>query len=92
MPFSLNKKSALITGGTAGIGLAVAKRFIQHGAQVVISSRREEGESIAKEIGAHFIQADITIERDVHHLFDQARQVLGDLHLVINNAGMATHG
>jgi NAD(P)-dependent dehydrogenase (short-subunit alcohol dehydrogenase family) len=87
MAFELTGKNALITGGTAGIGLAVAKRFIAHGAQVVISGRRDEGEDIASGIGALFIKSDLTDDLDIHCLFGQALSQLGDLHIVVNNAG-----
>jgi len=87
MAFELTGKNTLITGGTAGIGLAVAKRFVKNGANVIISGRREEGDAIAQQIGAHFVQADLSIDDDIEKLFDRAEALLGDLHIVINNAG-----
>lgn len=92
MAFKLVKKKALITGGTAGIGLAVAKRFIKHGATVVITGRRDEGSRIASSIGASFIKADLTNDQDIIALFEQFKEQTGDLHIVVNNAGRADLG
>jgi len=92
MAFELTHKKALITGGTAGIGLAVAKRFVEQGAEVVICGRRKEGASIAKTIGAHFIQADLTQSSEIEKVFTQSRTCIGDLDIVVNNAGLAISG
>jgi NAD(P)-dependent dehydrogenase (short-subunit alcohol dehydrogenase family) len=89
MAFSLKGKRTLVTGGTAGIGLAVAKRFVDNGADVVISGRREAGAEIAARIGARFIRADMMVETDVANLVDQAVEALGGLDVVVNNAGIA---
>ena len=57
---TLADKKILITGGTGGIGLAVARNFIARGASVVITGRRDSGDAIAKEIDALFIRPVIT--------------------------------
>ena len=51
---TLNDKTALICGATSGIGLAIAKNYIANGAKVIITGRRESGETTASEIGAQF--------------------------------------
>lgn len=89
MAFSVENKRTLVTGGTAGIGLAVAQRFAKHGARVVISGRRDDGPEIAKDMGAHFIRADTTEPGDVEALVTQAVAHLGGLDVVVNNAGIA---
>ena len=58
-PFSIKDKKVLITGGAAGIGLGVARHFVEQGAQVLISDIRDDGDSIAASIGARFIRMDV---------------------------------
>ena len=88
MPFTIKDKTALITGGTAGIGLATAAHFTTQGARVVISGRRDLGKDIAAKIGCQFVQADMTSENDVERLFVQTKELIGELQIVINNAGI----
>lgn len=90
--FSLEGKKALVTGATAGIGLAVAKRFAEQGAEVVICGRRKEGAAIAKTIGAHFIQADLTRSSEIEKVFTRSKTCIGELDIVVNNAGLAIAG
>ncbi len=76
-PFSLAGKAALITGGTSGIGLATARRFVDAGADVVIGGRRAEGADIARDIGAHFIGADVADPQAVAAMCGAAADHLG---------------
>jgi NAD(P)-dependent dehydrogenase (short-subunit alcohol dehydrogenase family) len=89
MAFSLEGKRILVTGGTAGIGHAIAKRFVDNGADIVISGRRDSGQAIADEIGARFVQADMTVDEDIIGLVDKSVELLGGLDVVVNNAGIA---
>jgi NAD(P)-dependent dehydrogenase (short-subunit alcohol dehydrogenase family) len=84
--FSLKGQVAVITGGTSGIGLKAAERFIAAGAKVVISGRKD-GTDIAERIGATFVQCDVSNEDSVANLMKTTRETLGNLDIVVNNAG-----
>ncbi|MFW2383677.1 MAG: SDR family NAD(P)-dependent oxidoreductase [Acidimicrobiales bacterium] len=86
--FGLEGKRALVTGGTAGIGRAVAQRFAEEGADVIILGRRADGTAIADEIGARFIECDVTSEPAVIEMFRAAVEVLGGLDVLVLNAGI----
>ncbi len=86
---SLEGKIALITGGTAGIGLAVARNFIDEGAVVTFTGRRASGEQVARDIGADFIQCDATDERQVADCFNTVEQKNGKIDILVVNAGAA---
>ncbi len=90
--FSLNGLKALITGGTSGIGKAIAQRFAYHGATVVITGRRTDGEAIAKALGGHFMPADITNEADIERLAAEILHAVGPLNILINSAGIENTG
>jgi len=82
-------KVALITGGTSGIGLAVAKNFVENGATVAITGRRESGEQVASEIGASFVRCDATDEEQVKRCFNTVEQDHGKIDVLVVNAGIA---
>jgi NAD(P)-dependent dehydrogenase (short-subunit alcohol dehydrogenase family) len=89
--FSLEGKNAFITGAAGGIGRAVAERFIQAGASVVITDIIDS-KAVATEIGAQFIQADVGSEESVASALRQAMKQLGWLDIVVNNAGIGDVG
>jgi len=87
-------KVALITGGNSGIGLATAKQFVNEGAYVYISGRRDtELAAAVKEIGENVtgIQGDVSNLGDLDRLFAQIKRVKGKLDIVFANAGVATY-
>ena len=90
----LEGKTALITGGTTGIGLATAKRFVCEGAYVFITGRRE-GELAAaeREIGQNVtaVQGDVSKLTDLDRLFAQIKNEKGRLDVVFANAGGAKY-
>ena len=87
--FSLAGKSVLVTGGTSGIGLTTARRFIRHGARVVITGRRTSGHDIAAQIGAEFVPADLSQPKAVRDMVEEATGRLGGLDVLVSNAGVA---
>src|SRR3954471_17599113 len=90
----LEGKIALITGGNSGIGLATAKQFVNEGAYVFITGRRDsELASAAKEIGKNVtsIQGDVSNLDDLDNLFAQIKQEKGNLDIVFANAGIAAY-
>jgi 3-oxoacyl-[acyl-carrier protein] reductase len=79
----------LVTGGSLGIGRAVAQILAEAGARVAITGRREERlHQAAKAIGAVAIVADAGNPRDVERTFDEVRRHLGGLDALVNNAGI----
>lgn len=90
----LEGKIALVTGGSTGIGLATAKRFVSEGAYVFITGRREEELAAAvKEIGEGVtgVQGDVSNLDELDRLFAQIKQEKGRLDIVFANAGIAAY-
>jgi len=87
--YSLDKKLAVITGGTSGIGLAVARNFVACGATVVITGRRDSGAEIADDIGADFLRCDVTQEEQIVSLFANIIAKHGAIDILVANAGLA---
>jgi NAD(P)-dependent dehydrogenase (short-subunit alcohol dehydrogenase family) len=91
----LEGKIALITGGNSGIGLATAKQFVNEGAYVFITGRRDpELAGAVKEIGRNVtgVQGDVSNLGDLDRLFAQIKQEKGRLDIVFANAGAAKYG
>jgi len=88
------EKVVLITGGNAGIGRAAAREFVKHGANVVISGRREkEGREVVTQIKAlggeaTFVRTDVSNERDVKAMIAHTLATFGRLDFAFNNAGI----
>lgn len=92
MMFSLAEKRAFITGGTSGIGRAVAEAFITQGAAVVIADITD-GTAVADEIGAHFVSVDVSNEESVSEALRLGTDALGGkFDAVVLNAGVGDVG
>jgi len=95
--FDLSGKTALITGGSRGLGLQIAEALGEAGARVLLSSRKaadlEEAAAHlkAKGIEAHWIAADASDPAQVQKVCDEAMKKLGQIDILVNNAG-ATWG
>ena len=87
---SLEGRTALVTGGSRGIGRAIAAELADGGAQVVIGYRSgaEEAKEVAGEIGGRAVQADVSNPEDAKRLVDEA----GDVDILVNNAGVTRDG
>jgi NAD(P)-dependent dehydrogenase (short-subunit alcohol dehydrogenase family) len=90
----LEEKIALITGGNSGIGLAAAKQFVNEGAYVFITGRRQsELDAAVKQIGKSVtaVQGDVSRLGDLDRLFAQIKREKGRLDIVFANAGVAKY-
>ncbi|MCZ8086988.1 MAG: SDR family NAD(P)-dependent oxidoreductase [Brevundimonas sp.] len=92
--FDLTGKSAIITGSSRGIGKAIAERLAEHGAQVVISSRKAGPcEEVAAEINARYgpgraiaVPANIAEKADLQRLVDETNAAFGKIDILVCNA------
>jgi NAD(P)-dependent dehydrogenase (short-subunit alcohol dehydrogenase family) len=91
--FSLSGKTALVTGGARGVGLICAEALLDHGATVIITTRREDAAAEALlHLGRHgpctAIVADLATEEGIAALADELSRRLDSLHILVNNAGV----
>ena len=98
----LKGKNVLVTGGTSGIGQAIAVRFAEYGANVAINYLRQPGEAADTEAKVHacvasvrqqgvrdvLVQGDVSQEDDVVRMFEDTVDQLGGLDVLVNNAGI----
>jgi len=85
---NLKNATALVTGGSNGIGLAIARRLIEAGAKVAITGRdKQRLAEASKATGAHPIHADVGKEADVLRSYHELFQTFDHLDILVNNAG-----
>ncbi len=87
-------KTALITGGSRGIGAAVARRFAGEGYRVIINYKRSEAEAraLAEELGGIAVRADVGDPKQVAAMADEIGERFGALDVLVNNAGISHIG
>ena len=89
---NLSGATALVTGGSSGIGFAIAKVLIQAGAKVAITGRDQKRLVAAgTAIGAHPILADVSKEADVLRSYKELFQIFDHLDILVNNAGVGVN-
>ena len=94
----LKGKTAIVTGGTSGIGFSTAQAFLEKGAKVVVVGRNaQSGENAVAELSkisadVVFYQGDTSDESSVKGLVDFAVEKFGSLDVMVNNAGIGIHG
>jgi NAD(P)-dependent dehydrogenase (short-subunit alcohol dehydrogenase family) len=92
--FDMTGKVAVVTGSTRGIGRAIAERMVEHGAKVVISSRKQDVcDEVAREINDRFgkgsaiaIAANISSKENLQNLIDESTRTLGKIDVLVCNA------
>jgi NAD(P)-dependent dehydrogenase (short-subunit alcohol dehydrogenase family) len=86
----LEGRTAVVTGGCSGIGLATVRRFADEGAHVVIGDLDDaSGPGIADEVGGTYVHADVTDAEQVTALFAAAKAAGGSVDIAFNNAGIS---
>ena len=89
----LKDKVAVITGGNSGIGLATAQRFVEDGAYVFITGRRQnELDAAVKQIGENNIsavQGDVSNMADLDRLYTKVEEQKGSIDILFANAGIS---
>src|ERR1700686_4154015 len=88
---NLKNATVLVTGGSAGIGRAIAASLLGAGARVAITGRDQRKlPAAAASLGAHPIRADVTSEADVIRTYEELISAFGHLDVLVNNAGFGT--
>jgi len=85
----LENKIAIVTGGSRGIGKAIARHYSKEGATVIIADINEKsGTETADSIGGYFVKTDISDEKCVTSLFEYVKTKFARLDVLVNNAGL----
>ena len=86
----LADRTAIVTGGGSGIGLATVRRFAEEGARVVVVDVSDEsGGAAAEEVGGLYVRCDVTDQDQVEAMVAQAKETYGSVDVAFNNAGIS---
>jgi short-subunit dehydrogenase len=89
----LNDAHVLVTGGSRGIGAALAREFAKAGARVSLTARSTDAiETLALELGGHAFTADLLDPASVDSQIDRVESEAGPIDVLVNNAGLENHG
>lgn len=87
----LEGKVGIVTGGSSGIGKAIAKRYVEEGMEVVIADvDKEKGQEVAEELGCNFMECDVSNHEDVENVVESTVEEHGKLDVMVNNAGIGS--
>ena len=82
----------IVTGGSRGLGFAMARKFMAEGAEVLIAGRNAEKlEQSAAEIGCKYLQLDMRNIGEFHEFIQHSARLMGGLNCLVNNAGISLH-
>lgn len=85
-------KKIIVTGGGRGLGAAMAKKFVQEGASVLITGRNEDTlKKTSEEIGCTYLVLDMMSPKKFDKFINEAESKLGGLDVLVNNAGVSLH-
>lgn len=88
----LKGKKVIITGGGRGLGFAMAKKFVEEGAEVLISGRNEQTlEKSASTLHCKYLQLDVNDTDSFDRFINEADKLLGGANCLVNNAGISLH-
>ena len=86
----LQGKVALITGAARGLGAAIARRFAEEGARVIVNDMHlEPARATAKALGGHAVAADVADSASVAAMFEEVKKLEPRLDILVNNAGIS---
>jgi len=86
----LQDRTAIVTGGLGGIGLATARRFAEEGAKVVVADLDDDkGDAVAEELGGLYVRCDVTDPDQVDSMVARTVETFGTLDVAFNNAGIS---
>lgn len=89
----MSRKKILVTGGNRGIGREICKQLTGLGHDVVLTARSvQKGQGVAQEIGATFMELDVSSEKAIFSFSRQYKEQVGELDVLINNAGIFIDG